>query len=129
MQDGNILLVRHGLFKQWHIPGGIQEPGESIQDTVRREIKEELGLEMQVNSLISVYSGPEWIKEYPNGDRVQQLLFFFLMEGSIGQIRLQEDEVTDYRWFALDAIPDDTMPCCKQKATDLRQYQGQVIFR
>ncbi|MER3554356.1 MAG: hypothetical protein C4331_08390 [Meiothermus sp.] len=111
VQGGKILLTRHGLQKKRHIPGGVQEVGESIQDTVCREIKEELALELRVKSLVSVYSDPRWTLEYPNGDRVQQLLFFFLMEGPIGPIRLQEEEITAYRFFELDAVPEDTMEC------------------
>lgn len=44
VQDGKILLVRHGELQKWHIPGGGQGLDESIQDTVCREIKDELGL-------------------------------------------------------------------------------------
>ena len=67
VQDGKILLVRHNLLKKWQIPGGVQEPGESIQETVKREIREELGLSLDVQSLVGVYSGSEWMVEYSDG--------------------------------------------------------------
>jgi ADP-ribose pyrophosphatase YjhB (NUDIX family) len=95
LQEGKILLARHGALKNWYIPGGLQEQGESIQDTVCREIKEELGLELVVDKLISIYSNPKWITEYPNGDKVQQLLFFFRMKGDLGEIKLQRSEVLE----------------------------------
>ena len=59
MKDGKMLLVHHNLLKKWQIPGGIQEVGESVQETVKREIQEELGLDLDVGSLIGVYSGPQ----------------------------------------------------------------------
>jgi ADP-ribose pyrophosphatase YjhB (NUDIX family) len=129
MQDGKILLVRHSQLKKWQIPGGVHEPGESIQDTVQREITEELGLTLRARDLVAIYSGPKWMIEYPDGNHIQQLLFFFLMEGRVDQIRLQETEVTAYRFFQLDEIPDDTMECCKQKAADLKRYEGRTLFR
>jgi 8-oxo-dGTP pyrophosphatase MutT (NUDIX family) len=129
VQDGKILLVRHNLLKKWQIPGGIQEPGESIHETVKREIKEELGLSLAVQDLVGVYSGSEWVIEYSDGHKVQQLLFFFLLEGHVGEIKLQESEVAAYRFFALDEIPEDTMECCKQKVVDLMRFNGKTIFR
>ena len=129
IKDDKILLLRHGQLKKWHIPGGLQEVGETIQATVQREIKEELGLDLEVGDLISVYSGARWLTEYPNGDKVQQLMFFFQMHGKIGDLRLQEEEVTDYQFVRLDEIPEDTMPCCKQKVLDLIEYKGKTVFR
>ena len=67
--------------------------------------------------------------EYPDGSRVQQLLFFFLMDGQVDGIRPQETEVTAYRFVRPDEIPEDTMECCKQKTADLIHYKGQTIFR
>jgi ADP-ribose pyrophosphatase YjhB (NUDIX family) len=129
LKDGKILLVRHGLLKKWQIPGGVQEPGESIQDTIHREFSEELGLAMTARELIAVYSGSKWAIEYPDGSQVQQLLFFFLMDGPVDQIRLQESEVTAFRFVRLDEIPDDTMACCKQKVADLVDYKGSTLLR
>ncbi len=96
VHEDKILLVRHGAIKKWHIPGGLQEPGESTQDTACREIKEELGLELEVDKLISIHCSAKWITEYPNGDKVQQLLFFFLMKGQVGKIELQVSELIEW---------------------------------
>lgn len=129
IHEGKIVLVRHNLLKKWQIPGGVQEIGESIQQTVRREIQEELGLCMEVRQLIGVYSDPRWTIEYPDGNKTQQLTFFFLMAGPITPIKLQEAEVAAYRFFAPGEIPDDTMDCCKQKVADWARFNGQTIFR
>ena len=129
IQAGKILLVRHNRLKQWQIPGGLQEIGESVQQTVEREIKEELGLELIAGPLISIYSHPKWTIEFSDKSKVQQLIFFFAMEGEISSIRLQTSEISDYHFFAPDEIPDETFDCCKQKVADWRNFQGQVIFR
>ena len=128
-QDGKILLVRHNLIKKWQIPGGVQEIGESVQQTVEREIKEELGLDLAAGSLIGVYSHPKWTIELPDGSKIQQLTFFFSMEGEISAIRMQASEIAAYQFFAPEEIPEDTFECCKQKVSDWSQFQGQVLFR
>lgn len=121
--------MRSTSLKKWQIPGGLHEPGESIKNTARREIKEEVGLTLEARELIAVYSGAGWMTEYPSGDKVQQLLFFFRMEGEFNEIQLQESEVSDYRFVTLDEVPEDTMACCKQKVIDYFAYQDQTIFR
>jgi ADP-ribose pyrophosphatase YjhB (NUDIX family) len=128
LQEGKILLVRQDS-KKWHIPGGLQHLGEPIQQTIQREIKEELGLELEPAELIAVYSSSQWQTKYPSGDKVQQLLFFFRMRGELADIKLQESELSEYQFFALHEIPENTMDCCKQKVLDFIAYAGQPIFR
>ena len=129
VHKGKILLVRHNQFKKWQIPGGLQEVGESIPQTVQREIKEELGLDLIAGPLISVYSHPHWTLEFPDESKLQQLIFFFLMEGELAPVQIQANEISDYHFFAPDEIPEDTFDCCKQKISDWARYQGQVILR
>jgi 8-oxo-dGTP pyrophosphatase MutT (NUDIX family) len=129
VHEGRILLVRHNLLKKWQIPGGLQEVGESLQQTVQREINEELGLDLLAGPLISVYSEPRWTIEFPDESRLQQLIFFFVMEGEMSPIRIQASEIAAYQFFAPNEIPTDTFECCKQKITDWMHFQGQVIFR
>jgi len=129
IHERKILLVRHNVLKKWQIPGGLQEIGESIQQTVQREIKEELSLDLVAGSLIAVYSHPKWMIEFPDESKLQQLIFFFLMEGEISPINIQTSEISAYQFFAPNEIPEDTFDCCKQKISDWSQFQGQVIFR
>ena len=60
VHDGKILLVHHKDLNIWQIPGGLQELGETIQQTIEREIKEELNLDLKAGQLISVFSHPKW---------------------------------------------------------------------
>jgi mutator protein MutT len=56
--DGRALLARRGqppLEGQWSIPGGMLETGETILEGVRRELKEETGLDVRVGELIEVF--------------------------------------------------------------------------
>jgi len=76
----------------------------------------------------------KWTIELPDGSKIQQLTFFFSMEGEISPIRVQAsgieyNEIAAYQFFAPNEIPDETFDCCKQKVSDWIQFQGQVIFR
>ena len=59
---GRVLLVKHvkerGGFWQgkWICPGGRLEPGESIEDGIKREVKEETGIEVEVKSIIEIFA-------------------------------------------------------------------------
>lgn len=58
IENGRALLIRRGsepLLGQWSIPGGTLELGESLQQGVARELREETGLEVRVLELIEVF--------------------------------------------------------------------------
>lgn len=130
IKDGKILLVRrHNLSRTWGIPGGVQELGETIQETAHREVLEEVGLDLEVKDLIGVYSGPEWDLAVPDSIGIQQMTLFFQMEGQIDEVVIQESEVADWGFFAPDEMPENMMPCCRQKVLDWASYQGKPVFR
>ena len=57
IQNGKILIVRRGSEPgkgKWSVPGGLVELGETVEQTVVREVKEECGLDVEVDRLIDV---------------------------------------------------------------------------
>ena len=57
IQNGKILIVRRGSEPgkgKWSVPGGLVELGETVEQTVVREVKEECGLDVEVDELIDV---------------------------------------------------------------------------
>lgn len=129
IRDETILLVKHRALGVWQIPGGLQEVGESIQQTVEREIREELALTMQVDALVAVYSGIEWNIDYPDGGKIQQVLFFFAMRGPISAITPQQEEIEAMHFFPFKQLPENMMPCCRQKVQDLQKFTGKTLLR
>ena len=94
----------------WGIPGGGMEPGESLEDTARRETREEVGLEVGELRLMGVFSGQELFYEYPNGDQVYIVTVVYETHDYKGALRRKLDEAAEIKFFSLDALPDKISP-------------------
>lgn len=85
---GEILMIRRADNNNWGIPAGSLEEGETIEECIIREVKEETGLEIIDCQVIGISSNPE--KEtvtYPNKDVIQYFTIEFYSNnwsGSIG---------------------------------------------
>lgn len=56
--QGEILLERRSDNGRWGMPGGVQEIGEGITQTVVREVREETGIDVEVTGLVGIYTDP-----------------------------------------------------------------------
>ena len=97
-----IFLTRRRDNGLWCLPGGRLDPGEGVAECVVREVREETSLETQVVRLIGVYSTPDIVVEYGNGERVQFVALTFEVKAT-GQPTLS-DEVGEIGFFNLDQI-------------------------
>ncbi|MBI5301419.1 MAG: NUDIX domain-containing protein [Chloroflexi bacterium] len=125
---GHVLLQKRRDNSLWGFPGGAIELGESATDAVRRETCEEMGLDVEPQRLIGIYTASEFDKTYPNGDQVQMFISFFECQVVGGAIRMQADEVLDVGWFDLDDLPP-MQHCCAVKARDVRVFRGEAFVR
>ena len=93
-----VLLARNHRFAEgmYSTLAGFVEPGESIEQTLVREVKEEVGI--NVNHLEYLGSQP-W--PFPNS-----LMLGFHAEYESGEIVLQEEEIADAGWFACNNLPN-----------------------
>lgn len=128
--EGRILLLRRSDGENlWGFPGGAIEPDERAADAVVREVREEIGLEVEPMELIGVYSAPEFTFAYPNGDCVQPVLVFFECRIVGGDLRPDYEEILDARYFGPDDVLPPMRPCCVAKARDAFAYRGRAFFR
>jgi ADP-ribose pyrophosphatase YjhB (NUDIX family) len=72
-----ILLTRRTDNGQWCLPSGALEPGESFSEACQREVRQETGLDTVPTGVIGIYSSPDWLLEYPDGNRVQAASVLF----------------------------------------------------
>lgn len=98
--EDRVLLVRHMDTGQWVAPGGSIEPGERPSDAARREMREETGLEVELDELVGVYGGPEYEVRYANGDRVSYVMAVWIARVVGGTPRPDGEETVAFRWVA-----------------------------
>ena len=124
-----VLLTRRSDNGRWCLPGGGMDPGESAEETCVREALEETGLEVRVIKLVGIYTSPNIMVEYADGNRVQPVSFSFEAEVTGGELSLS-DETTEYGYFCvneLDAV--DLLEHHRLRIEDAIQLQSAAFFR
>jgi NAD+ diphosphatase len=92
-----LLLARSKRFPHavYSALAGFVEAGESIEDCIHREVREEVGIEVQDLRYVASQSWP-----FPHS-----LMIAYTAEYASGEVRPCDDEIVDARWFTLDALP------------------------
>lgn len=85
---GKLLLIKHKRKNIWLPVGGHVKEGENDLDALKRETKEEVGLE------VSVFPKPFFILEEENETTPHHICIY-----SAGKIKINKAEISDYRWF------------------------------
>ena len=86
------------------------ELGESFEDCARREVLEETGLTCGKLEFLMDVSGQESFYRYPNGDQVYIAGIVYLCRDFTGQMKVQEEEVAEQRFFPIDRLPENLVP-------------------
>lgn len=81
-----ILLILRTDNGYWSIPGGGLNPGESVTGATVREVKEETGIDCQVTSLVGIYSDPDHVAAYDDGEVRQEFSICFITRMTGGTI-------------------------------------------
>ncbi len=102
--DGRVLLVERGqdpLKGVWSLPGGVVEAGEQLKDAVRREVREETGLEVEPVSMVEVF---ERIMPDASGrTEYHYVLIDYLCRVTGGRLHAESD-ASDARWVPRDEL-------------------------
>lgn len=88
--------------------------GEVVEEAAKREVFEETGLTIHSMRLFGVFSGPDLHHVYPDGNEVDIIDIVFACDDFSGELKRQEDEVDDLRWFAIEELPDNLSPPIKR---------------
>jgi 8-oxo-dGTP pyrophosphatase MutT (NUDIX family) len=102
-EAGKLLLQKRGDKHAWGLLGGALELGESAEDAVLREVWEETGFHVKIESFVGVYT--RYLEEYPNGDRAQSIAFFFVCSIVSGELHIDHDETLDVQFFHPTDVP------------------------
>ena len=96
-RGGKILLARSPGFPKGlrSVLAGFVEPGESIEETIHREVREEVGIEVEN---LRYFGSQPW--PFPNS-----LMIGFTAEHAVGEIRPEPDEIEDAGWYRAGDLP------------------------
>lgn len=98
-EQGNILLIHKTDNNLWALPGGGHDAGESIAQTVVREVAEETGIDVVVEDIIGLYTDPQHVMAYDDGEVRQQFSICFHAR-PIGGVLRTSSESKEVRWVA-----------------------------
>lgn len=127
-KDKKILLIHRKDTGRWGMPAGSVELGESVMDALKREVKEETGLNVESATPFAVYSDPKYSVTYPNGDQTQIFTIVFLVDKWNGELIQENDESLGSGFFSLDDLPD-THEVYIETINDLNNYNGRFIVK
>ena len=101
--EGRVLLARraHEPFKgRWDIPGGFLEEGEHPLDGLRRELREETGLEVEPLEFLAA-----WMDRYGGDSTAEATLNLYWTARVVSGEPVPADDVSELAWFAADELP------------------------
>ncbi|HEY4508368.1 MAG TPA: NUDIX domain-containing protein [Candidatus Paceibacterota bacterium] len=124
IKDGKVLLIHRvntgWMDQHWGMPAGHIEGTESVLGAVRRETKEEVGIDLPKNLQLS-----HVMHRSSNSSRTY-FDFFFMADSWAGEIRNNEPDKHDMlQWFSLSELPENIIPYLKRV---LERIQNGVFF-
>ena len=111
-EEGRIFLVRHSYVPGWHMPGGGVERGQTAEEALRRELREEGNLEITgALELLALYFNPRTSKR----DDVA----FYRCTVRQSAPKAPDAEIVETGFFALDALPEGTTSAMRRRLDEL----------
>src|SRR5687767_1098738 len=89
--QGRVLVIHKTDNDLWALPGGGHEIGESIADSVVREVKEETGYDVEVTGITGTYTNPGHVMAYEDGEVRQQFSISFSARLLGGDARISDE--------------------------------------
>ena len=126
--EGKILMVK-SPDRGWEVPGGQVEAGETLTDALKREIKEETGIDIEVGDLRAVHSNIEKRVQPDGVSPIGSIISFGFTGIAFSGELTTSDESLEVNWFnretILDVINEDFM---RDKVKYMLNCDGKVAY-
>jgi 8-oxo-dGTP diphosphatase len=102
--ENKILLIKRNTLPfvgYWALPGGRMDPGETIKQTIVREVKEETGLDVAIVTIVGEYVE----KGIKDDVEYEYYPTCFVVKPVGGEIKKQDSEIQEIKQFSLNALP------------------------
>jgi ADP-ribose pyrophosphatase YjhB (NUDIX family) len=108
--QGRVLLHRHSDNERWALPGGAMDIGETIAQCAEREVREETGLVVKACRVVGVYSDPDHVFAYSDGEVRQEFSVCFACQFLSGEISKSNESLEVKFWPVKDLDTLDMHP-------------------
>ena len=118
--ERRVLLTRRAIDPSkdlWDVPGGFVDVGESLEEGLRREVREELGVDIRIHQLSGSYA------DVYGGDATPVVAIYYLASIA-GGVPAAGHEVSELRWFRGDDLPILAFENCRQALQAWRARWG-----
>jgi 8-oxo-dGTP pyrophosphatase MutT (NUDIX family) len=108
--EGRILLQEKSSGEGWSLPAGAIEPGETPEQAICREVREETGLLVKAQEIIGVFGGSDFRYIYPNGDEVEYIAILYRCVPTGISSDPLDSETKSLRYFGESEMPKLALP-------------------
>jgi len=122
IEEQEILLELRADCDMWSVPGGRMHPGETIEEGVKREVKEETNIDVTLDDLFGVYSDPKTgtLRHYTEDDFSQHVIDIFMIGHPTSYNIKKSDESLNVKFFKFKDVPDNLVPTVSRAIKDYR---------
>jgi 8-oxo-dGTP pyrophosphatase MutT (NUDIX family) len=107
---GRLLLQEKASGEAWSLPAGGIELGETPQEAIVREVREETGYDVAIEDILGVFGGKAFRYTYPNGDKVEYIVVLFRCRIVGGDGVALDAETRSTRYFSRQEMPALALP-------------------
>ncbi len=112
---GQVLLVRHTYTPGWYLPGGGVEIGETLEQALAWELREEGAIRLTGPAILQ---GVFFNRALSERDHVA---LYVVRDFTVMEDRKPDIEIAEARWFALDDLPEGTTPATRRRLAEVMQ--------
>jgi 8-oxo-dGTP pyrophosphatase MutT (NUDIX family) len=126
--DGRFLLQRRRDNRRWALPGGVMDIGETIAQCAEREVQEETGLTVKAYHLVGIYSDPDHVFAYSDGEVRQEFSICFACKVLAGEVTKSDESLEVKFWHAEDLDRLDMHPSIRLRISHYLSGQAEAFI-